>query len=238
MTQIPDLSCRLSTGSYLGRGIFLGLSEDRRYAIQVFWIEARQSAHQHREFHETQDEGVVWVRCSRRIPCHDPHELEYPAMASRAGLHVVSNGPQTMLLADRSGERDIERALCMATVEAPGDPRSPRITGATDLRGASPAHLLFAATVHVQAGDRLVSAYACDAVPPGCGYCITTYSGCSTAPVSFGGKPHLLRISGAWTDLVDVLWASMPADLRVGVLLKKIDLATGAASTRWRSRGL
>lgn len=159
-------------------------------------------------------------------------------MASCTGLHVVSNGPQTMMLMDCGREGDLASSLANVTMEAPGDPHSPRITGATDLLGASPTHLLCAVTTRMRSTDRLVSAYPCERLPPGFGYCVTTYAGQSTEPLPFGSKPYMLSIRGLRKNLVDLLWASMPSDLRVGVLTKEIDLATGVVSTRWRCRGL
>lgn len=233
-----NLAQYLETGGYVGRGIFIGLSHDEKSAIQIYWIEARKMGHRSRKFVLDEKSQSIQVRCLGLSNADELSDLEYTAMLSCGTQHIVSNGPQTELLADHCayGGDLLSCVVPVTRAAPPEDIHSPRITAVTDLSETSPKHLLCVITPPGRVCDESVYMYRCGEIPAGSGYCVTTYSGMTSKPVSFSGHPHLLAICKSTDRLEDELWASIPFHLRVGIAIKEIDLDTGMTSVRWRSR--
>src|SRR5579863_9195188 len=84
----------LSENRYSGRGIVMGMSDDGRNAVQVYWIMGRSensrnrvlSYNGHKLFTEAADPAKVKK---------DPSLIIYNAMKDNKLFHIVSNGHQT-----------------------------------------------------------------------------------------------------------------------------------------------
>ena len=216
----------------------MGLSYDQKYAVQIYWIESRQAKHQHREFIGDINQRSIQCQSLDTIPEGELSELEYTVMLSCGRLHIVSNGPQTELLANLCVNANLSYHVGKTTQMAPGKMSSTRITGVTDIHRSSSTHFLCAITPSENIIGEVVYKYPCKELAPGFGYCITTYSRTNSSLIPFSGKPHLLALPELTDNLEEVLWDCMPPNLRAGIVIKKIDLIDGTISVRWRNRGL
>ncbi len=188
-----DGLARLADGTYRGRGLALGRSPDGASAVIVYWITGRSERSRNRRLAESAD-GTVRTEFVDAGRGDDPALVVYPLLMSRGGTHVVSNGEQTRPVLDvLCAGHTLERALQAWTAE-PDELATPRITGVVEA-GAPAACRLGVVRERTEDGRAVTerSVFACDALPPGSGRCVTTYAGGPGDPEPFAGEPLCVR---------------------------------------------
>ncbi|MFC1606861.1 IMP cyclohydrolase [Candidatus Latescibacterota bacterium] len=222
---------------YNGRGILVGLASGGKTVVHVYWIEARERSHRSRMLLYDQMDHSVCVKCTEKLSVDVLDDLEYTAMMSREQRHVASNGPQTQLIVEALCSGESLSAIGSATrTSPPVSVISPRISSVIDLHGTQPVYVLCVVTsLTMPLPNELVRTYTYANVPEGFGLCITTYLGDDRTLKPFAGDPYLLAIPDSGT-LAQDLWSLLPSDLRVGLVVKEVDLGTGDVTVTWRTR--
>ncbi|MBI3992985.1 MAG: inosine monophosphate cyclohydrolase [Candidatus Lambdaproteobacteria bacterium] len=208
----------------------MGLSEDGRSLVQLYWIMGRSENSRNRIF-------VVRGNTLRTEPLHadkvaDPSLIIYTAMREQGGLHIVTNGDQTDTVAETiaAGGSYID-ALRNRQHEPDAPNWTPRIAGGLEARrGLQRAWLAIVKADPTAPNRSLRAFYEYTDFPAGCGVCISTYRGDGNPLPSFVGEPYLVPLAGAVTGLLESYWRQLNADNRIALALKSIDLGSGSSS--------
>ena len=220
-----NLAERIASNPYPGRGLVLGKDERGQRLVQVYWIMGRSQNSRNRVF-ET-DGKAVWTEAADPYLCKDPSLIIYRAMVELRGAFIVSNGDQTDTVRDTLvAGGTFERALLTRTFEPDAPNYTPRIAGLFDLRaGQLVAKLgLIRRCPHTDSPQHFFWHYR--DIPPGTGYCITTYSGDGDPLPPFEGEPYLVPIAGELGCIANTLWGKLDADNKISLCAKAIDPAT------------
>lgn len=224
-----DGLARLADGTYRGRGLALGPSPDGASAVLVYWITGRSERSRNRRLVESAD-GTVRTEFVDAGRGDDPALVVYPLLMSRGGTHVVSNGEQTGSVLDvLCAGHTLERALQAWTAE-PDDLATPRITGVVD--AVAPAACRLGVVRERTEDGRAVterSVFACDALPPGRGRCVTTYAGGGGErsephpegdPAPFAGDPLSVRFDADPESTCERFREALAGPLLVSVIVR------------------
>lgn len=223
---------QLAANAYPGRGIVLGLTPDGKSLVQVYWIMGRSENSRNRVFIQEGD----FVRTA----AHDPAKLEDPSLIIYYPVrvdgkrHIVSNGDQTdtVWIGLQNGGT-FEGALQTRQYEHDAPNFTPRITGLMDLTEGAPAYQLsILKSFHNSESACLRQFFRYDRAQAGLGHGITTYQGDGSPLPSFAGEPVLLPIAQTADENLANYWGALDAANRVSLLVKTIDIATGASEIR------
>lgn len=216
---------RLKSNPYPGRGIILGLDATGRYALQIYWITARSAGSRNRIL-EIDGEDVRTQPFNQADRSDDPN-IWYRAIGRAGNRHVVSNGIQTDTIVEHlAGSGSFESALLTHRYEDDAPNYTDRISGLIDLSGAQPEARL-SKIVHSVADTPVHAFYVYQQLTPGVGYCLHTYAGDGNPIPAFDADPYDIELPGTPEEAVAAVWQDLlPADKRVAIALKAIDLET------------
>ena len=224
---------RLKANPYPGRGIVLGRSEDGSRLLQIYWIMGRSANSRNRIF--AAEGGTLRTRALDPERMENPQLVIYTAMDSFQGEYVVTNGDHTdtVLEALRSGG-DYREALRTRKPEPDAPHYTPRIAGGIRATGGS-AGSAWLALIKADPGNAAMALrfyFEMETLPPGLGWCITTYRGEGQPLPPFSGEPYPLPLDGDPERLPGVFWDCLNAENRVALALKIIDPDSGEEAIR------
>ncbi len=215
---------RLKSNTYPGRGIIIGLDSTGRFLLQIYWITARSAGSRNRILVVTGPD--VRTQPFDEAGRTDDPNIYYRALASAGDRHVVTNGSHTDLIVGHLAQGgSFADAVRQTSYETDAPNFTPRIAGLTDLSGPRPAVYL-ANAVRGTTVDTLHSVYTYGMLEPGVGYCLHTYAADGTPVPSFTQRPYDFELRGAPDDVAVAIWDLLPAEKRVALALKAIDVAT------------
>ena len=122
--KLDSLQRLLSTNTYPGRGIVLGVTPDGRRAVIAYFIMGRSVNSRNRIFVSQPDGGII-TKAFDESKMVDPSLIIYaPVRVPSKGVWIVTNGDQTDTVFDFLAEgKSFEDALRTRTFE-PDPPRS------------------------------------------------------------------------------------------------------------------
>lgn len=202
----------LGNNSYVGRGIVVGLSEDEKHLVQVYWITGRSANSRNRVFSCDRVTGLVKTEAADPSKMKDPSNIIYNAMKEFRSYGcttaVVSNGGQT----DDATNGMLSGRLLIQSLAGydyePDEPHfTPRITAHCSWRFIAVGSFHPTAEIALLRKSRVGRA-CCDRnlymygdLAAGFGHCITTYQSDGDPLPSFEGEPYLLPLRGDAGDV-------------------------------------
>ena len=227
--EIGSLNEKLSTKTYPGRGIILGVTPDGRNGVAAYFIMGRSINSRNRIF-ALEPDGI---RTEAHDPSlmKDPHLIIYhPVREAGCGL-IVTNGDQTDTIWEYLARGESwEAALRTRMFEDDGPNWTPRISGLLAGDGSYKMSILKAADAEGNACARFFYEY-----PPiaGLGHFIHTYV-CDGNPVipTFQGEPERVSLCDDIDELTDLLWENLNPDNKISLFVRYTDLATGKFEQR------
>lgn len=220
----------------LGRGIAMGLSYDGRAIVQAFFLMARRPEHRLRTL-EVRGQTVILTWMGSRNP--DPEtgaDLLYAPMDSKGDLFVVSNGIQTKRILRHLKRGGDPKHLGKVTRDAPpSEVTTPRISASCSTRPGIPK-LTFAVVRPGSQVDPEIEVFQYDADVPGRAYVVTTYAETQGVLDSFRGEPWQISALGTPEQILETLWRSLDPAIRIGAVVRRIDLESGCSSFWLRNR--
>ena len=228
--EIGSLSEKLSTNTYPGRGIVLGVSPDGKKAVAAYFIMGRSVNSRNRVFVHEPD----GIRTEAFDPSlmKDPHLIIYhPVREAGCGL-IVTNGDQTDTVWDyRARGESWESALRSRMFEDDGPNWTPRISGIQSaLDGSYKMSILKAADAEGTACARFFWEYPAMA---GLGHFLHTYV-CDGNPVipTFQGEPERVALMDDIDAFTDMLWENLNEANKISLFVRYTELETGAYEQR------
>ena len=227
--EVGSLKEKLSTNTYPGRGIVLGITPDGKRAVAAYFIMGRSVNSRNRIF-ALEPDGI---RTEAHDPSlmKDPHLIIYhPVREAGCGL-IVTNGDQTDTIWEYLARGESwEAALRTRMFEDDGPNWTPRISGLQAGDGSYKMSILKAADAEGSACARFFYEYPAIA---GLGHFIHTYV-CDGNPVipTFQGEPERVAILDDIGEMTDMLWENLNPDNKISLFVRYTDLTTGEYEQR------
>ena len=222
--EIGSLSEKLSTNTYPGRGIVLGITPDGKKSVAAYFIMGRSVNSRNRVF-ELEPDGIRTEAFDPSL-MKDPHLIIYhPVREAGCGL-IVTNGDQTDTIWEYLARGESwEAALRTRMFEDDGPNWTPRISGLLAGDGSYKMSILKAADPEGNACSRFFWEYPATA---GLGHFLHTYV-CDGNPVipTFQGEPERVAICNDIEEMTTILWDNLNADNKISLFVRYTDLKTG-----------
>ena len=227
--EIGCLNEKLSTNTYPGRGIVLGVTADGKKSVAAYFIMGRSVNSRNRVFMQESD----GIRTEAHDPSlmKDPHLIIYhPVREAGCGL-IVTNGDQTDTIWEYLARGESwEAALRTRMFEDDGPNWTPRISGLLAGDGSYKMSILKSADAAGSACARFFYEYP---AIPGLGHYIHTYV-CDGNPVipTFQGEPERVAICDDIDEMTHLLWNNLNEANKISLFVRYTDLATGEYEQR------
>lgn len=222
----------LSSSTYPGRGIIIGLTPDGGRAVTAYFIMGRSENSRNRVFKED-GQGI-------RTQAFDPAKLEDPSLIIYApvrvlGYHtIVTNGDQTDTIYDLMKEgKTFEDSLHIREFEPDAPNYTPRISGIMTIENGEYSYklsILKSAGGDPAACERFFYSYKTPLA--GQAHFIHTYEKDIDPLPSFEGEPVLLETTDDIDAFAKTCWENLNEDNKVSLFVRYIDIETGETETR------
>ena len=223
----PRAQSILTFDPYPGRGIIVGVTEDGKHAIAVYFLTGRSENSRNRIL--VLRNGSVQTEPYDAGKVTDPRLIIYTAMRKYKGRLIVSNGDHTDTVYNtlKTGA-SFEEALFSRTYEPDAPHYTPRIAALLDVRNGCAVNM---AILRRQADGRCRRDFFSYPAEPGVGHYLSTYSGSGDPLPSFAGDPLEVTLEGTPANLARSLWDSLDGDNRIALAVKAADLSSGRITT-------
>ena len=227
--EIGNFTEMLSTNTYPGRGIMLGITPDGTKSVAAYFIMGRSVNSRNRVFVQEPD----GIRTEAHDPSlmKDPHLIIYhPVREVGCGL-IVTNGDQTDTIWEYLAKGESwEAALRTRMFEDDGPNWTPRISGLLAGDGSYKMSILKAADPEGNACSRFFWEYPATA---GLGHFLHTYV-CDGNPVipTFQGEPERVATENDIDVFTNAVWNALNEQNKISLFVRYTDLKTGAKEDR------
>ena len=226
-----SLSEILSANTYPGRGIIVGLSEDKKYAVSAYFIMGRSENSRNRVFIEEGDEVIIHPFDASKV--EDPSLIIYSPIRKYENNLIVTNGDQTDTVYDGlAAGKCFSKALTARCFEPDAPNFTPRISAMLTFEEASFTYqmsILKSADAEGSACNRFTFSYAPIA---GVGHFLHTYN-CDGNPIpTFTGEPERIALHGDIDSFTKEIWENLNEQNKISLYIRFTDLATGKTENR------
>ncbi len=226
-----SLSEILSANTYPGRGIVVGLSEDKKYAVSAYFIMGRSENSRNRVFIEEGEEVIIHPFDASKV--EDPSLIIYSPIRKYENNLIVTNGDQTDTVYDGLvAGKSFADALTARCFEPDAPNFTPRISAMLTFADSAFTYqmsILKSADAEGSACNRYTFAYAPIA---GVGHFLHTYN-CDGNPIpTFTGEPERVTISGDIDSFTREIWENLNEQNKISLYVRFTDLATGKIENR------
>ena len=227
--EIGSMAEKLSSNTYPGRGIVLGVTPDGKKAVAAYFIMGRSVNSRNRVFVKEAD-GIRTEAYDPSLMV-DPHLIIYhPVREIGQGL-IVTNGDQTDTVWEYLAKGESwETALRTRQFEDDRPNWTPRISGLQANDGSYKMSILKAADAEGTGCVRNFFEYPALA---GLGHFLHTYV-CDGNPVipTFQGEPERVAICDNIDTFTAELWENLNPDNKISLFVRYTDLETRAYEQR------
>ncbi len=221
----------LEENSYPGRGIIVGKTSNKKYAVSAYFIMGRSENSRNRVFIEKDDEVVIHPFDSSKV--EDPSLIIYSPVKKFENKLVVTNGNQTDTIVEFLKEgKSFTDALETRCFEPDAPNYTPRISSMLTFIN-NDFHYRMSILKSGDANGSVCNRYTFYYAPiPGLGHYIHTYN-CDGNPIpTFTGEPERVVIPDDINDFTDAIWNSLNADNKISLYVRYTDLQTGTYTSR------
>ena len=204
--EIGSMEEKLSSNTYPGRGIVLGLTPDGKQAVAAYFIMGRSVNSRNRIF-ALEPDGI-------RTEAYDPSKMEDPSLIiyhpvlTLGKTHIVTNGDQTDTIREFLEKgKTMEEALRTRKFEHDGPNWTPRISAILNADGS------FEMSILKHKNGRCLREFFCyEGCDENQGYFISTYQGDGSPLPTFAGEPMEVSVHSP-----EEVWAALNADNKVSL---------------------
>ncbi len=221
----------LSANTYPGRGIVVGMSADKKYAVSAYFIMGRSENSRNRVFIEEGEEVIIHPFDASKV--EDPSLIIYSPIRKYENNLIVTNGDQTDTVYDGLvAGKSFSDALTARCFEPDAPNFTPRISAMLTFAEDAFTYqmsILKSADAEGSACNRYTFAYAPIA---GVGHFLHTYN-CDGNPIpTFTGEPERVSISGDIDAFTKEIWENLNEKNKISLYVRFTDLATGKTENR------
>ena len=226
-----SLSEILAANTYPGRGIVVGLSEDKKYAVSAYFIMGRSENSRNRVFIEEGDEVIIHPFDASKV--EDPSLIIYSPIRKYENKLIVTNGDQTDTVYDGLvAGKSFSEALTARCFEPDAPNFTPRISAMLTFCEDAFTYqmsILKSADAEGSACNRFTFDYAPIA---GVGHFLHTYN-CDGNPIpTFTGEPERIALRGDIDSLTKEIWENLNEQNKISLYVRFTELATGKTENR------
>ena len=229
--EIKSIDKILAANEYPGRGIIVGMTEDKKKAVCAYFIMGRSVNSRNRVFVAEGEEMRTKAYDESKLT--DPSLIIYYPVRKIANKLIVTNGDQTDTVRDFIAEgKTFEEALETRCFEPDAPNFTPRISAEMTFEGGAFKYkmsILKAADAEGSACNRYTYNYEPLA---GAARFIHTYMENGDPIPSFEGEPEATLICGDIDEYTSLIWNSLNADNKVSLFVRYTDLESGETETR------
>lgn len=230
--KMLNIENELQKNSYPGRGIIIGRSKNRKYAVTAYFIMGRSENSRNRVFIEA-GEGIR-TQAFDESKLTDPSLIIYAPVRVLDNYTIVTNGDQTDTVYEGLQKQlTFEQSLRTRTFEPDAPNYTPRISGILDVNEGNFHYAMSILKSHngnPESCDRYTFTY--ENPTAGEGHFIHTYK-CDGNPLpSFEGEPERIEIPDDMDSFTDSLWNHLNEENKVSLFVRYIDIETGAYETK------
>ena len=229
--EIGSMAEKLSTNTYPGRGIVLGVTPDGKNAVAAYFIMGRSENSRNRVFIEAGDDVVIHPFDASKV--EDPSLIIYSPIRTLDNKLIVTNGDQTDTVYDfvKKG-KSFSEALSTRCFEPDAPNFTPRISGILHFSDNDFSYQMSI----LKSGDArgtVCNRYTFDFSPiAGLGHFIHTYV-CNGDPIpTFQGEPERVMIPNSIDEFTELIWNNLNTDNRISLYVRFVDLQSGAVENR------
>ena len=229
--ETNDIGELVKDNSYVGRGIVIGKSEDKKSAVFAYFIMGRSENSRNRVFIENGSEVVIHPFDASKV--EDPSLIIYSPVRKHENKLVVTNGDQTDTVIEFLEKgKTFEEALDTRCFEPDGPNWTPRISGMItfdDKDFSYKMSILKSADAEGTACNRYTFSYPSLA---GLGHFIHTYNHDGNPIPTFTGEPERVAIPDDIDEFTNLIWENLNEQNKISLYVRYIDLETGKYDCR------
>ena len=244
--DMTPLKEALAAVSYPGRGIILGLNEQKDHAVMIYFIMGRSENSRNRIFVE--EDSRLRTEPFDEAKVEDPSLIIYSPVRTIGCDTIVTNGDQTDTiykeLTKRQAQKSeqlsfhqsihvFDKALRRREYEPDAPNFTPRISGIAHIREGEYGYalnILKADGAEKPACLRQTVTYE---VPrAGLGHYLHTYDGDGSPLPSFTGEPEAVALEGDIDRITDTAWEALNPVNKVSLYVRLVDLKNSRIKSR------
>ncbi len=228
--KINSIKDVLYGNPYVGRGIMIGMTEDKKHAAFGYFIMGRSENSRNRVFiPEGRDMKTHPYDASK---VEDPSLIIYYPIRDLGKIVIVTNGDQTDTIRDfiLNGST-FEAALETREFEPNGPNWTPRISGALYLGDKFNYKMSILKSIDAAGSDcaRMTFSYPAQA---GLGHFIHTYVTDGNPIPTFQGEPERIAIPPCIDCFTKAIWENLDENNKISLYTRYINLETGEIEER------
>ena len=220
-----NISDILKGNKYPGRGIIIGTSPDKRYAVCAYFIMGRSENSRNRVF--VKHGETLMTEPFDHSKVSDPSLIIYNAVRKAKNSLIVTNGDQTDTVYDLTCKGlSFKEALETREFEPDAPNFTPRISGMLHFENGFCYEMSILKSIDESGTDCCRYTYSYPSAN-GLGHFIHTYD-CDGDPLpTFTGEPHRVNIKASVDEFSDEIWESLDEDNRISLYVRYTDIKTG-----------
>lgn len=220
-----NISDILKGNKYPGRGIIIGTSPDKRYAVCAYFIMGRSENSRNRVF--VKHGETLMTEPFDHSKVLDPSLIIYNAVRKAKNSLIVTNGDQTDTVYDLTCKGlSFKEALETREFEPDTPNFTPRISGMLHFENGFCYEMSILKSIDESGTDCCRYTYSYPSAK-GLGHFIHTYD-CDGDPLpTFTGEPHRVNIKASVDEFSDEIWESLDKDNRISLYVRYTDIKTG-----------
>ena len=223
--KTKNISEILKNNEYAGRGIVIGTSPDKKFAVCAYFIMGRSQNSRNRVF--VKNGETVKTEPFDASKLSDPSLIIYNAVRKTENSLIVTNGDQTDTAYNlmKSGKSFCE-ALSTREFEPDFPNFTPRISGILYFENGFRYDMSILKSIDEKGSDCCRYTYSYPSVG-GLGHFIHTYN-CNGDPLpAFTGEPHRVNIKDSIEDFSNEIWTSLNTDNKISLYVRYTNIANG-----------
>ena len=215
-----NLKQHIAENAYPGRGIVIGHNEENSWIV-IYWIMGRSSNSRNRVF--THENGILRTEAADPTPLEDPSLIIYNVMRDVDERILVTNGSHTDTIYDGLAQDESFYTSLHSKKHEPDAPNyTTRISGIIEPTTSSMA-LSRITKSDFSAEHSTHFYYRYNEIPPGYGYCLTTYMGDGNPLPAFEGDPILVPLEGDAERIANFYWQKLNQDNRISLFVRELE---------------
>jgi IMP cyclohydrolase len=215
-----NLTQHIAENVYPGRGIVIGRNEENSWIV-IYWIMGRSSNSRNRIF--THVNGILRTEAADPSLLEDPSLIIYNVMRNVDQRIVVTNGSHTDTICDGLAQDESFYTSLHSKKHEPDAPNyTTRISGIIEPTTSSMA-LSRITKSDFSAEHSTHFYYRYNEIPPGYGYCLTTYMGDGNPLPAFEGDPILVPLEGDAERIANFYWQKLNQDNRISLFVRELE---------------